>query len=723
MKKKLLLVDGNALFHRAFHAFPMELTAPDGRPTNAAFGFTRILMAALRNLNPTHVAVCFDVAGGTFRHEQYQDYKAQRQEMPPELLAQVPMIWELTEKLEVPRFTMEGFEADDLIGTLALQAVSRYPSAEVVILSGDQDLLQLVSERVTVYAPGIGFQKAMYYTPEKVLEKYGFNPPTMVDYKALRGDPSDNIPGVPGIGEVTAKQILNLFGSLDGLYQAIAKSDPILQKLKPAMLQKLQAHEAEARLSYSLATIHTSAPVSFELESCELKLDHPDELVKLFNTLGFKSLVSELPQSHRLISDAASIFGVGEVEPQTTAQEDYLSAKSYQTDLALSPILRQMEQQGILLDQPYLAGLEQKFVQATGDLTEKVFSLSGQSINLDSPAQVAELLYNQLQIPTTFIKKGKTGYSTDSDSLNQLKEKYPIAGLILQYREYQKLLTTYIRPLPALADQNSRVHTNYAPDTATGRISSKNPNLQNIPSRTELGREIRQAFIAPKGRVLLAADYSQIELRLAAHFSHDPVMLEAFQSGRDFHAETAAKIGVDRRTAKVINFSILYGKGAFGFAQDMGISVAEAKAYIDQYFKTFKGLRQYLDELIEQARTVGYLETMDGRRRYFPALQTGNHNQRAAAEREAVNFPIQGSAADLLKAAMIKLAPLLPPESLLILTVHDELVLEVPESEVEATAKLVQTVMTEVIELLVPLEVEIKSGPNWNQLEPIKLKK
>lgn len=709
----LLLIDGNALFYRAYHAFPKELTTPDGKPSGAAFGFTRILLAAIKTHKPTHLIACFDTKGGTFRDDFYDAYKATRAAMPEDLATQVPVIWEIVDMLEIPRLSVERYEADDLIGTICAQAPS-HKDLEVIILSGDQDLVQLVTPQVSMYSPAMGFSKATLYTPEKVEEKYSFTPHQMIDYKALRGDSSDNIPGVPGIGEVTAKQLLSRFKTIDALYEALAAGDP--PGIAAGVLKKLRAGEESARMSYRLATVATDAPVTLTLEDAALSIKQPERLVSLFEKLGFKSLINELPSSHRLATAVADIFGSPSSHPEEGGAKD----ASTTLDTQLAPILRKMEEHGVMVDTAYLKKLETEFASEISDIKEGLTIEAGQDFNPDSPAQVGTILYEVLKVPTEGISKGKTGYTTNADTLEKLAPTYPIASLLLKYREVTKLQSTYIKPLQELADKQHRIHTSYAPDTTTGRISSRNPNLQNIPVRSEQGKRIRQAFIAPKGSVLLAADYSQIELRVAAHLSGDPVMIEAFKSGKDFHAETGARMGVDRRVAKIINFSILYGKGAFGFSQDLGISMAEAKEYIEQYFATFKVLKSYIDTLLVQAKTDGYVTTLMGRKRLLPDLTSSNFQRRSAAEREAINLPIQGTAAEVLKKAMVDLSAKLK-HGTMILTVHDELVLEVPEKDLEATAKLLKETMEHAVELVVPVEVQVKSGTDWANLTPLEI--
>lgn len=717
---RLLLVDGNALLYRAYFAFPKELTTPKGELIGAVYGFTRILLGSIKTLKPDALAVSFDLRGPTFRHKQYAAYKATRQKMPDELASQIKRTHELVEHLECPIYTLEGFEADDLIGTLATQAAELDPNNTVVILTGDQDILQLVNEQVSVYMPSSATKSVVLYTPEGVIEKYGFTPIQIIEYKALRGDPSDNIPGVPGIGEVTATKLIQEFGTITDLYKALEAGKA--EHLKTGVKQKLIEHKASAFLSHDLATIRINAPISFDPGKTKLELLHPEKLVSLFQELGFKSLIHELPGSHKLVAEAADIFSAEAATPDLPVEPP---SESAEIDQRLAPILREMESHGVKVDRSYLKKLEAEFDTELTAIKERLHEWAGEVFNPDSPQQVGHILYEVLHIPTTNVRKGKTGFTTDATTLQELASEYPIAQELLNYRELMKLQTTYIRPLPELLDEHDRVHTSYSPDTSTGRISSKNPNLQNIPIRSEQGLRIRKAFIAEPGKVLVGADYSQIELRIAAHLSNDLVMKEAFSKGTDFHAETAARMNVDRRTAKVINFSILYGKGAFGFARDLGITVAEAKSYIEQYFKAYPALRPYLDKVLTEAREKGYAETLLGRRRYFPDLTARNFQHRSAAEREAMNLPIQGTGADILKKAMCILDERLKkelPTTYLILTVHDELILEVPQTEQTQAATILHDVMTSTNPLSVPLEVTVKAGLTWADMQELDAK-
>lgn len=722
-KDLLLLVDGNALLYRAYHAFPKELTTPDGEYIGTVYGFTRILLSTLKTLKPYSVAVCFDLPGPTFRHTAYAQYKATRQKMPDDLAGQIERTHEIVEHLEFPIYTSEGFEADDVIGTLARQAVEQDSMQRVIILTGDQDIIQLVTDQVSVYSPVTSSKQPILYTPAKVVEKYGFSPKQMVDYKALRGDPSDNIPGVPGIGEVTATKLIQEFGTVEALYQAIDQGKT--ENIKPAVLSKLVEHKESALFSRELATISTDAPVSFNAKASQMELADPEKLVTLFKKLGFKSLMNDLPVSHRILSEAQDIFG-GSTETPEKPESSAPVSESERIDERLEPILRTMEKRGVIVDCPYLAELEKEYVTEIEGIRKRLIDLAGEEFNPDSPQQVAHIFYEVLGIPTDRVRKGKTGYTTDASTMQQLAKDYPIAELLLQYRELNKLLSTYIKPLQVLAteDPEHRVHTSYAPDTSTGRLSSRNPNLQNIPIRSEQGRRLRQAFTTEPGWKLVAADYSQLELRIAAHLSGDPLMIQAFREGRDFHSETAAQMHVDRHMAKILNFSILYGKGPYGFSQDLGVSMVEAKQFIEQYFKTYSHLRAYLDKILTDTRRNGYAETLYGRRRPFPDINSANFLRRSAAEREAVNMPIQGTEADIIKLAMCELDTELQkshPTSHLILTVHDELVVETPNAEVEAVARTLQQVMSQVVTLEVPLEVTVKAGVNWAEMQPISL--
>ncbi|MEI6477528.1 MAG: DNA polymerase [bacterium] len=720
-KKRLLVVDGNGLLYRAYHAFPKELSTPSGEIVGAVYGFTRILLSTIKTLKPYSVAVAFDLKGGTFRNELAPSYKATRQKMPEDLAGQIERTHEIVEKLEFPIYTAVNYEADDVIGTIALQASTEHPDIEVVILTGDQDILQLVTEHVHVYSPVNAAKVPIMFTPEKVREKYGFDPLQMIEYKALRGDPSDNIPGVPGIGEVTAKQLLAEFHDIENLYKAVEKGE--IDGIKAGVLAKLKEHKDSAFLSHKLATIVTDAPVTFDPDKCKMELADASELIALFKKLNFKSLMNDLPVSHRLLSHASDVFsGEAEVEEAKPEEEEYES-ESQEIDKRLMPVLREMEKLGAKTDVGYLKELEVEFTKDIEGFKGKLHDLAGEEFNPDSPQQIAHTFYETLGIPTKNIRKGKSGYTTDAATMAELSKEYPIAQVLLNYRELTKLQGTYVKPLQGMVDENSRIHTSYDTETATGRISSKDPNLQNIPVRSEQGKRLRKAFIADKDKVLIAADYSQLELRIAAHLSGDPVMIQAFKSGRDFHTETAERMGVDRRVAKIINFSILFGKGAYGLAWEIGTNVAEAKQYLAQYFETYSVLRTYLDKVQADAREKGYAETLYGRRRYFPEIMSSNFHQRAAAEREAMNMPIQGTEADILKLAMIELADRLKKEKLktqLLLTVHDELVLEGPVEEQEKVVPIMREAMTTVVKLDVPLEVTAKAGTNWAEMEEIK---
>jgi len=702
----LLLVDGNALLYRAFHAYPPTLTLADGTPINAVYGFTRILLTTLKQLQPTHLIVCLDPAGGNFRSELDDKYKATRKPMPDEMAQQIPHLHEVIDALEVPKIIVPLYEADDCIGTLCRQYADM-KDLKISILSGDQDLVQLITDQVSLILPGIGARKEYVLTPETTKEKYGFEPVQMIEYKALAGDSSDNIPGVRGVGEKSAKALIEQFETVTKLYEALeAGTDDLAAGLRA----KLIAGKEDAIRSHDLATIRTDVSLEVPIESARLSLENPAQLVGVFTRFRFTSLLNELPKTQRTLALASAVFEAEETNAPERRDENPLHQK-------LAPILREMEKHGVLIDRPYLKKLEGEFKTELDTIIKKIHDLAGEEFTINSPKQVAHILYEKMGISTSGVRKGKTGYTTDAETLRDLATEHPIAQAILDFRERDKLLNTYILPLQELADENDRLHTTYAPDTTTARVSSKNPNLQNIPVRTDLGKRIRQAFIAPKGEVLVSADYSQIELRLAAHFSGDEELIKIFKEGRDIHTETAERMGVDRRTAKIINFSVLYGTSAFGFARAIGVSVAEAQEYITKYFESYPKLKPYLDGVVAKAKEDGYVETLLGNLHSYPNLLSPVYVLRSAAEREVMNFPIQGSGADVQKKAIVDLAAKLkkdPSLGTLILTVHDELVLEVPKESAEKAAQVLKEVMESAVELKVPLVVETEIAERWS---------
>ena len=941
---KLVLIDGHSLAFRAFHALPPDMSAPTGELTNAVFGFTSMLLKVLQEQQPEFVAVAFDL-GRTFRHDMYEAYKGHRERTPDELDTQVERIKQIVAALNIPIFTVETFEADDILATLALQAEAR--GVDTLIVTGDRDILQVVDEHITVLTSGRFFSDTIYYTPESVKAKYGLDPTQLVDYKALLGDKSDNIPGVKGIGEKGAADLLQRFGTLDAVYASI-------DQVTPARLQSaLKAGQADAELSWKLGKIITDVPIQLDLEACRTRRYDRQKVVALFQELAFRSLANALPpvEDAATVSEAAPVAagaaeggpqmalfeqgglpggvsagGAGELpvrtgptpilvlhpptlievaeqlagakqiafDTETTGTDPYAAelvglavawgpaldqaayiplghsdttclpwetvraallrpfenpeiekvahnasydigildrydlpvagqlvdtmiaawlidpglrglglkdlvwtrlktemtritdligtgkaqitmdqvpasaAGAYagadaamtmrlaevllpeirekgldnllrNVEMPLVPVLVDIERTGVKVDVAFLKQMSTELTARMRKLEREIQEIAGIAFNVNSTQQLSDILFGKLGLPTDGLKKTQSGaYSTAADVLEGLRGRHEIIDLILEQRQLTKLLGTYVDALPGLVNSRTgRVHTSFNQAGAeTGRLSSSNPNLQNIPIRSDVGREIRKAFIAEQGRVLLSADYSQVELRILAHITRDEYMLAAFARGEDIHASAAAKVyGVpipqvtkeQRAVAKMMNFATSYGVTAFGLAQRTGLSRAEAGDFMNRYFATYPGVKKYIEETTALARRQGFVETLLGRRRYFPVLKTTAssaqaYNMRQAAERAAINHPIQGTAADIIKMAMIALHRRLKEEGLqarMILQVHDELVLETPEEELQRVGEIVKDTMEGAYQLAAPLKVDMESGPNWFDQSPV----
>ena len=775
--KTLLLIDAYAMIYRAYYAF---IRAPRmnsrGENTSAIFGFIVTFEDLLKRLKPSHMAVAFDPAGPTFRHEAFEQYKAQRQETPEDIRWAVPRIKQILQAMNVPVLEVPGYEADDLIGTLAHKAEKE--GFEVYMATPDKDYGQLVSEHIFMYRPRHtgGFEKL---GPQEVCEKYGLqNQLQVIDLLGLMGDSSDNIPGCKGVGEKTAVQLLQQFGSIENL---LANTD----QLKGALQRKVQEQAEEIRFSYFLATIKTDVPIDFDAEALVCREKDWDKLAPLYRELDFNSLLKQAPVEVAKVAVAApskktkkpeatlDLFAAIEADTTTLSSQEHtegteenghqeslegrlvsyllnpevaynpaqpiqweaLKADSAlwnlynEVELPLAEVLREMEQAGVRVDVEMLNRAEEQLSKELATLEQGIYTVAGVTFNVNSPKQVGEVLFDQLKLDSK-AKKSKTGqYSTSEEVLLGLKGKHEVVGMILDYRELKKLISTYIAALPTYINpETGKIHTTYNQTvTATGRLSSSNPNLQNLPIRSERGQLIRQAVIPDDGCVFLSADYSQIELRLMAHFSQDPHMVEAFCTGQDVHAATAAKIfGVaiedvtkeQRRQAKTANFGIIYGISAFGLAQQLDCSRSEAKALIDGYFAAFPGVIDYIERQKELARQQGFAVTLFGRKRYLPDIVSHNATVRSFAERNAVNSPIQGTAADIIKMAMVTIHRRLKEEGLkaqMIMQVHDELNFNVPTNEVERVRDIVVTEMQNVVHLTVPLIADCGIGTNWLQ--------
>ena len=876
---KLMVIDGNSLINRAFYGIRM-LTTKDGQPTNAVYGFVNILLKLLDEEKPDALCVTFDRKAPTFRHLAYEGYKAQRKGMPDELAAQLPVLKDVLAAMNIPRYELDGWEADDLIGTIAARDTAA--GWETVIVTGDKDSLQLVTDstRVKLVSTRMGQTTTKEMTPETFQETYGFAPIHIVDLKALMGDTSDNIPGVKGIGEKTAMDLIQRYQSVEAIYADVEGVEA-----KPAVKKKLAEGEEQARMSYDLATIRCDAPIDFSPEDARRREPDGPALYELFLALEFNKLIDKMGLSggpaagradkpaagavrqervtdrvrmeelveqwrrepwvavlalpsldvvavawdggaraalcaadrlegynellralfsgeiqkvshnvkdlmHLLLDEGLSTDGFcfdtalaayllsptdGSYELEklgiTYFNQEFPKAKEYLApdafgpladpagpaeamcahaalaaalyralapkleeldmhelyyglELPLCPVLAEMERAGMLVDRRALADfgiLLDGRIQADEAL---IYELAGEEFNINSTQQFGRILFDKLGLPP--VKKTKTGYSTNADVLEKLRDKHSIVEAVLDYRQLAKLKSTYVDGLTKVIAADGRIHTSFQNTvTATGRLSSTEPNLQNIPVRTELGAELRKMFVAPAGRVLVDADYSQIELRLLAHIAGDEHMIAAFRTGEDIHTVTASQVfGVPpeqvthemRRRAKAVNFGIVYGISDFSLSQDIRVTRAEAKAYMEKYFEKYSGVHAYMTQVVERAKADGYVSTLMGRRRWLPELKSSNFNLRSFGERVALNMPIQGTAADLIKKAMLRVDGRLRREGLearLVLQVHDELIVECPEGEAEQVQRLLAEEMEHVAELAVPLTAEAHAGKSW----------
>ena len=846
---KLMILDGNSIVNRAFYGV-RPLNAPDGTPTNAVYGFLAILQRLLEEQKPDALCVSFDLKTPTFRHKAYDGYKAQRHPMPEELAVQMPLLKETLDKMGVVRLEKEGYEADDILGTVSVQCAKA--GWDCTIVTGDKDSLQLVTDQTTVclVKSRMGQTETILYTPERFGEEYGFAPKRMVDLKALMGDSSDNIPGVPGIGEKTALDLLHRFGSLDAIYADLEALD-----IKEGVRKKLESGRESARLSFWLATIFCEVPLSFEPEAEIWGQNYRPELYDLFKRLGFHKFIekwglqpteesaaeaervslphldvteADLPALFAALEEADEIAvtaadgldalelcdgktvyaaawgGCGEryqellrvvfserikkrshhvkalmtlllreglstagfvfdaalagyllaatdndyslerlsarylgaelhgaeaafalAEPMTALMREQKMLELYQTaELPLCEVLAEMEHTGFYVDRKALYDFGESLNAGIAALQESIYAHAGHPFNILSPKQLGEVLFDELLLPAG--KKTKSGWSTNAEVLEKLRGKHPIVQEVLDYRMLTKLKSTYADGLLKVIEPDGRIHTSFQMTvTATGRLSSTEPNLQNIPVRKELGAQIRRMFVASPGMTLVDADYSQIELRLLAHISGDRAMQEAFLSGEDFHTVTASQVfdtpigevtPTLRSRAKAVNFGIVYGISAFSLAQDIGVFPNEAKAYMDAYLSKYHGVRDYMKGIVEKAREEGSVATLYGRRRALPELKSANFNTRQFGERVALNMPIQGTAADIIKLAMVAVYRRLKAEKLearLILQVHDELIVECPEEEAARVCEILSYEMEHVAALAVPLTAEAHVGHSW----------
>lgn len=779
-KKTLVLLDVHAILHRAYHALP-DFQSSTGEPTGALYGLCTLLIKLVKDLKPDYIVACYDLPEPTMRHEVYEGYKAGRKKTDDALVQQLERSKDVFKAFRIPMYSSPGFEADDMLGTIVEQ-VKNDKTISVVIASGDMDTLQLVlGDTVRVYTLKKGIKDTIIYNEDAVLERFGFGPELLPDFKGLRGDPSDNIIGISGIGEKTAQELIVRFGSLEDIYKKLAQNEDIFIKagIKKRIIELLKAGEEEALFSKMLATIRRDAPIHFMVpekiwrEDVQMKEVQDLFMEFEFRTLGAKvaeALSLEMPTdtlpgdvSEGDVREAGLLLWVIDSNKTNPTLDDILSYTRTRTlddaqkvlrkiitdqkldfvvdsiELPLTPIANQMKERGIKIDIDRLNLLSKKYHTELDSIQKKIWDIAGVEFNIASPKQLGEILFVKLGLKPKNQKKTGTGaYSTKESELEKLKDEHEIAELVLEYRELAKLLGTYIDTIPTQVDEGHRLHADFLQaGTTTGRMASQNPNLQNIPNKSDLGREIRKSFIAESGFKLVSFDYSQIELRIAAFLSGDTKLIEIFKTGHDVHTAVASEVfGVDpaevtkemRAKAKVINFGVMYGMGVMALKQNLGTSKEDAQIFYDDYFKKFSGLAEYLEKVKHETAQKGYTETFFGRRRYFPDIRSKLPFMKAQAERMAINAPIQGTEADIIKLAMIEVDTFIQTKNLsedvhLLLQVHDELVYEIAEHLVDSIAPEIKYIMQNVIDPKqtsgVVCIANSSVGDNWGEMEKI----
>lgn len=782
-KKTIILLDAHAIIHRAYHALP-EFSSTKGEPTGALYGLVAMLLKIIKDLKPDYIAACFDLPDPTFRHEAYEAYKAGRPKTESNLVAQLIRARDIFTAFGIPSYELAGFEADDLLGTI-VEKLKKDKNTDIIIASGDMDTMQLVDDKkVRVFTLKKGINDTILYDEDAVIARFGFPPKLMPDYKGLRGDPSDNIIGIPGVGEKTATMLIQSFGTIENIYKTLKKNKSEFEKagIKERMVKLLEEHEEEAYFSKTLAEIRRDAPFEFSLpEKVWRESVNPVLIEKLFVELDFRTLnervktllgqdktkevAPDLNESKEDVEEAAIALWVDNSEYTNPDREDILSTTGATTvaeakkkilerleanglleiyrdiELPLIPIIKTAEEKGVVIDKDYLKTLSKEYHKELEILEKKIWKHAGKEFNINSPKQLGEILFDTLNLSVKGLKKTEGGArSTRVSELEKLRGEHPIVEEIMAHREWQKLLSTYIDAIPPLVASDGRLHTHFLQaGTTTGRFSSINPNLQNIPIKSDAGRKIRRAFVADKGHVLLALDYSQIELRVAAILSEDKDLIKIFKDGDDVHAAVASRVfGVKeedvtkemRRQAKVINFGIIYGMGINALKENLGGTRVEAEEFYNQYFKKFPGVAEYLDGVKGEVSRLGYTSTLFGRRRYFPMIKSPIQYIRASAERMAVNAPIQGTAADIIKIAIKRADEAIKENKLsdkvsLLLQVHDELIYEVKEGVEKEASKIIGDAMEGVLKDKtknpheVPILVNVSTGKNWGEMEEI----
>lgn len=782
-KRKIILFDSHAIIHRAYHALP-DFSSSKGEPTGALYGLSSMLMAIINEFKPDFMVAAFDLPKPTYRHEAYADYKSGRKALDENLSIQLKKSRDVFKAFGIPIYESAGFEADDIIGT-AVEQLQKDSNNEIIIASGDMDTMQLVSKKqVKVFTLRKGIKDTVLYDEDSVVERFGFKPNQLVDFKGLRGDPSDNIIGVPGIGEKTATTLLQTFGTIEKIYTAIEKDSPKFKEVKitPRIIELLKEHKEEAEFSKMLATIRRDAPVEIELGEKSWIENIPAQNIKsLFNELEFRSLAErfntlfsngdsseeeEKPEQDidEILLEEAKVglwlLNSDLTNPSLQDVLHYARTENFEEahkkivdeisknkmdfvfeeiEKPLIEILKRMDEKGIMVLPEILKELSKEYHKKLKVLEKEIHKQAGEEFNINSPKQMADVLFVKMGLKYQGMRKTSTGaYSTKEEVLQKLVDTHPIIEFILEYRELSKLVSTYIDKLPTVIEKDGRIHPRFIQTgAATGRMSCQDPNIQNIPIKTENGRRIRNAFVAPKGKRLLAFDYSQMELRLAAIFSEDPKLLESFRSGHDIHSSVASFVfnvpqnevtKQMRSKAKTINFGILYGMGVVALQKNLKTDRKEAQKFYDDYFETFKTLAEYLEETKANARIKGYTETLFGRRRYFEGIKSSLPFIRAQAERMAINAPIQGTLADISKLAMVRVSKWIEEEKLkgkldLLLQIHDELIFEVDEDYIEKVSPKIREIMENVLseeqKKGVPIIVEGAVGKSWGEMKSL----
>jgi len=789
--KTLVLLDAHAILHRAYHALP-DFSSPSGEPTGALYGVVAMLLKIIEELKPDYIAACYDLPEPTYRHEAFKEYKSGRKKTDDDLVAQIDRSRDIFEALGIPIYEHPGFEADDMLGTIAHQMKSQ-KDLTVIIASGDMDTMQCIDKkRVQVYTLRKGIKDTVLYDEKAVIERYGFPPKSVPDYKGLRGDPSDNIPGIAGIGEKTGTELIKAFGSIEKMYKELDKSDAKFTQIgiKPRIIELLRENKEEAEFSKMIAVIRTDAPITYVIPEKHWKESvDVEKLLSLFTALGFRTLTSRIKylfevaeevhsdQKESGVSDKAfieasvllwllesdrtnpsydDVIDYGRSYYNTTDFKEILERLTAEVkgqnlwelyesiEVPLMEVLSYMNAEGVKLDVAYLSSLSKTMHTELDALQKSIYKHAGGEFNINSPKQMGDILYDTLGLKPARQKKTAGGQrSTREEELLKMKDDHPIISELLRYRELSKLVSTYIDNLPKMVGDDGRIRTTFIQTgAATGRMASKDPGLQNIPIRTEEGRAIRKAFVAEEGYDIVSIDYSQIELRIAAVLSEDKKLIEIFKNGEDVHSGVASRVfGVKeeevtkdmRRKAKVINFGILYGMGVNALRANLGEGTQreEAQEFLNAYFNTFTRLAEYLEETKAFARTHGYTETLFGRKRHFPGIRSSAPFIRAQAERMAINAPVQGTAADVMRVAMNEVYAYIKKEKLqkdvrMLLQVHDELVFEIKQDKRDAYIQKIVHIMEDILERNgkdskgVPLLVSVGVGKSWGELTDLE---